>query len=247
MGTGRFWEVDAARGAAVLAMIIYHLFFDLSYFGVAAIAVTEGLWAIFARCIAVTFIFVAGVSLAITRWRHPLLSHGSYLIRGLKIAACGLGITIATWLFVPDEFIFFGILHMIGIGIMLAPFFIRLGMLNLLIGIAIIIAGHRMNDALITMPWLAWLGIPYYGMATLDWFPLFPWFGVMLIGIAIGGFLYPFGKPRWDERRVGKLGKKTAGRAIAWIGRHSLAIYLIHQPALILAVLLLSGKIAGFL
>jgi len=245
MSSTRFWELDAVRGLAIVAMIVYHLAFDLDYFGITSIPVTEGWWRIFARSIAIMFLLIVGIALAISKARHPEQAYGEYLLRGWKILACGFAITAVTLLVAPKEFIFFGILHLIGFSVMLAPFFFRLGWWNLVIGgSSIAIGGYVNNHLVLRTPLLAWLGIPHYGMTTLDWFPMLPWFGVVLLGLAIGGFLYLDGKARW---RLETMEKNIGGRALAWMGRRSLVIYLVHQPILILTVLLVSGKIAMYI
>ncbi len=84
----RFWEVDAARGIAIAMMVVYHLAYDLDYFGGYDIDATSGSWARFADATASTFLFLVGVSLAIsysrTRQREPGRSlFAKYLLRGL--------------------------------------------------------------------------------------------------------------------------------------------------------------------
>src|SRR5215208_4515723 len=83
----RFWEVDAARGIAIAMMVVYHLMFDLDYFGGYAIESTSGFWALFADATAGTFLFLVGVSLAISYSRASAGLQGQslfwkYLLRG---------------------------------------------------------------------------------------------------------------------------------------------------------------------
>lgn len=212
-------------------MIAYHFSFDLDYLGIKSIFVTEGWWRVFARSIAILFLLLVGIGLSISNARQPARTHREYLLRGGKILGCGMLVTAATLLVVPEAFIFFGILHLIGFSVMLAPWFFRFGWWNLFFGAISIGIGNYLNERIVTTTAFAWLGIPHYGMNTLDWFPLLPWFGVVLLGLAIGGFLYQQGKPRWQ---VGKNMEKNAlARMLALVGRKSLVIYLVHQPILL--------------
>ncbi len=119
----RILEIDAMRGMAIIAMIAYHLFFDLDYFNIIDIPVTEGVWKVFARSVATTFLLVVGIALAVKQARNPPYFH--YFWQGVKIGLCALGITVVTLLVVPDAFIFFGILHLIAISTIIAPLFFR--------------------------------------------------------------------------------------------------------------------------
>lgn len=247
----RFIELDAMRGIAILAMIVYHFSFDLDYLGIKSIPVTEGWWRIFARSIATLFLLLVGMGLSISSVRQPDRTHYEYLLRGGKILACGMLITLVTLLAAPEAFIFFGILQLIGFSVMFAPWFFRFGQWNLFFGAIVIGIGDYLNQMIVSTTALAWLGIPHYGMNTLDWFPLLPWFGVALIGLAIGGFLYPDGKLRWKHEKQEKHNKIEKSiisiiTPIAWLGRHSLIVYLLHQPILIFSLLLATGNFGFF-
>ena len=128
------WEIDVLRGIAVVAMVLYHFSYDLAYlvglFDVGFFRSGAGLN--MGRMIGGTFIFLAGLSLALSYSRAvasqlpggPLF--WKYLGRGLRIFSYGLVITFFTWIFLPNEMIVFGILHLIGASIILAYPFLRL-------------------------------------------------------------------------------------------------------------------------
>jgi uncharacterized membrane protein len=85
-----------------------------------------------------------------------------------------------------------------------------------------------------------WLGFVPQQLYSVDYYPLLPWFGVVLIGVCAGNTLYPNHRRRFalpDLSRVIPL------RALAFMGRHSLLIYLVHQPLIIL-LLSLTGVIS---
>lgn len=240
---GRFWEIDAARGIAILMMITYHFLYDLTYFGVADIPVTTGFWRLFALACACTFVFLVGLSLSISRERA--LQKGitgapltwKFLKRGAFIFALGCGITIVTWYVIGGGYILFGILHLIGLSICLSPLFFPLQKKNLIAG-AIVIALALVVSAIEGPIWLAWLGIHPTWFYSVDYEPLIPWFGLVLLGLGTGAYLYPKGRPL---RPIKEPCPPVTGLLTA-AGRHSLLIYIIHQPVIIL-MLLVAGVI----
>ena len=218
----RFWEIDTLRGIAIVLMIIFHIAFDLSYFGNYGLDIHSGLWRLLGRTTASIFILLAGISLSLSHSRSAA-GMEKYLTRGLKIFSWGLLITLLTYILFPEEFIIFGILHFIGLSIILAYPFLRQKRWNLIIGLAIIIVGLSLKGPLLLFP------TPF---RTFDYFPLFPWFGLVLIGIFLGNSLYP------NHTRSFSLPEVST--PLSTIGRHSLFIYLLHQPILI-ALLYLFG------
>jgi uncharacterized membrane protein len=157
----------------------------------------------------------------------------------MKIFGLGVLITIVTYLLIGEGFIFFGVLHCIGASIIIAPLFFGRVRTGLFAAIGILAAGILIPG--ISGPvWFAWMGIHPAYFYTLDYFPLLPWLGVVLLGLTTGTYLYPQGK------RVLSLPEQTPrGTApICWMGRHSLILYLIHQPViLILLAFLFPGSI----
>lgn len=235
MSGARYWEIDAARGIAIIMMVTYHLLYDLVYFGAADIAVTSGFWRMFALTCACTFVFLVGLSLHISRERAiqngvkgPALVR-KYLMRGLSILALGFGITIVTWYVIGGGYILFGILHLIGLSICLAPLFFSLQKKNLIAGLIVIALALVVTGAEGPL-WLAWLGIHPPDFYSVDYEPLIPWFGLVLLGLGTGACLYPGGRPL---RQIPQPCPPITG-LLAAAGRHSLLIYVIHQPVLIL-------------
>ena len=119
-----------------------------------------------------------------------------YLQRGLKIFGLGLIITLATWIWPGEGFIVFGALHCIGISIILAYPFLRFRYQNLLLGIILISIGIILKNFTFDFYWLLWLGFTPSTFYTVDYFPLLPWLGVVLIGIFVGNIIYPNFKRR---------------------------------------------------
>ncbi|HWQ19917.1 MAG TPA: heparan-alpha-glucosaminide N-acetyltransferase, partial [Methanotrichaceae archaeon] len=230
----RFWELDMIRGLAAVMMVLYHMLFDLSYLGGYNINVYSGFWLRFAQATASIFIVLAGISLAISRSRAKERGQDPFpriLRRGLWIFSLGMVITFVTYALFRDEFIIFGVLHFLGVSIVLAYPFLGLRFTNLIAGIGIISAGLYLQGLSISSPWLLWLGMAPKDFYTLDYFPLIPWFGLVLIGVFLGNELYG-----GQRRRAGlpDLYPYLPVRFLDFLGRNSLAIYLIHQPALII-------------
>ncbi len=244
----RYREIDVARGIAVVTMILFHSAFDLNFFGVLPLNVSGGFLRMLAYLTASTFIFLVGVSFTISYARASQRLAGrdlplKYVRRGLSIFGYGLVITAVTWLFLPSAYIVFGILHFIGIAIVLAPLFVRFDAEKLIIAsIACLIAGYVTNA--VSGPWpLLWLGIHPESFTSLDYVPLLPWFGLVLVGMACGSLFYP------DGRRGFALpvAEPAFARPLDFLGRHSLVIYFLHQPVILLLLMVLAPEaVPGF-
>ena len=224
----RFWEIDLLRTVAVVMMITFHALYLLSYFDIHNVGVHYGFWPWFARVAAGTFIFLAGVSLTISQARSSKRM-SNFMLRGLKIFAWGMAITLITWLIVPDEYVRFGILHFFGIAFMLGPFFLRFRFINLILGIALLAIGIYLWSTSFGFPWLFWLGLRPHHFYTLDYFPLLPWFGLFLVGMFCGKMLYPQGNRRFHIPEF----NNPVTSALTLPGRHPLVIYIGQWPILI--------------
>ncbi len=239
---GRVWEIDFLRGIAVIAMVLYHFSYDLAYFAhlFDVRFFWSGLGLNIGRVIGGTFIFLAGLSLTLSyrRWVSSQLPRQKlfrrYLGRGVRIFSYGLLITLVTWVLVPEGMIVFGVLHLIGASIVLAYPFLRFRLPNVALGVGCIAAGLYLSTLRTDQPWLVWLGLrPDF--STLDYWPVFPWFGVILLGVFVGNVLYG------GEKRatLGPAPEVVGVRPLTFLGRHSLPVYLAHQPVLIAALVLL--------
>jgi len=231
----RFWEIDFLRGLAIIMMIIFHFFYDLNYFGVQGINFRFGFWWIFGRMIVTTFILLVGISLTFSYSRAKKRKTGwklfkKYLLRGLKIFGWGLIITVITWTFLERGFIIFGVLHFIGISIILAYPFLKLRSWNILLAVIFILIGVYIENLTFNSYWLIWTGLRPYYLYTVDYIPIFPWFGAILFGLFLGNLLYPNGKRRLKIRDLSNF---SFIKLFCFLGKNSLLIYLIHQPILI--------------
>ncbi|HFQ81658.1 MAG TPA: DUF1624 domain-containing protein [Desulfobacterales bacterium] len=220
----RLWQLDCLRGLAVLMMLVSNFLFDLFYF-TAILNPASGFPAWLARATAGLFVLLAGVSLTISYTRPTARRQGfkKYLRRGAGIFALGMLITLATRIAVGRQYVVFGILHLIGSGIILSYPFLKHRRFALPAGLLILLAAPFMGSLRAASGWLLWLGIQSSGFVSVDYTPLVPWFGIMLIGIALGGFVIPAPSPMPRSRLI---------RLSALCGRHSLMIYFAHQPLL---------------
>jgi uncharacterized membrane protein len=234
----RFWEIDLLRTFAIVMMITFHTlyllnYFDIQYTGVPGMRYEFWWW--FPKLTGGTFIFLAGLSLTITFSRGKRIS--GFMLRGLKIFAWGMGITLITWLISREGYVRFGILHFFGIAFILAPFFTRFRFINLVLGIALMAIGIYLQEqrVLVDFPWLLWLGLMPRGFWTMDYWPLLPWFGLFLVGMFLGKILYPQGNRRFHIHEF----NDPVTSALTLPGRHPLVIYLAQWPAVIGVLLLI--------
>ena len=237
----RFREIDAVRGIAILMMIVFHTVFDISFFLIAPVNVETGFWRYFALATASLFLLVVGISLVISHARSSGKKSGfalakKFLVRGAGIFALGLLVTLATWLYLHEGFIIFGILHLIGVSVMLSVLFFRFGKYNIVIGM-LFIAGGFFIGSVHGPVWLLPLGVQPASFSSVDYTPLIPWFGVVLVGIGLGECLYSGGVRQFTVPDVPAL----LVHALVFLGQHSLLIYLVHQPVIILLLAAVTG------
>ncbi|MDD1704329.1 MAG: DUF1624 domain-containing protein [Methanoregula sp.] len=233
-GPSRFFEIDLFRGIAIGIMVLFHTLFDLIRIGICPVTVTSGFWKYFAFATTALFLLLVGISFTISYARAaanlaPVELYLKFLKRGAGIFALGLLVTLVTWLCLGEDFIVFGILHLIGVSVILAPLFYRFERYNLALGIVFILLGYLL--AAIPGPaWLLPLGMHPAAWISVDYEPLFPWFGVVLAGLGIGSILYPGGARSFSLPEI----PERWERILTFPGKHSLLIYLVHQPVIIL-------------
>lgn len=233
----RIWELDALRGVCILCVIVVHFLFDLSFFG--GLNLTLPAWYVFIQEYGgAIFVVLSGVCVTL----------GSKSVRrGLIVFACGMLITAVTYgmyrlgMSGADVVVKFGVLHLLGVCMLVYPAFKKLPPAALaLLGLAIAITGYAIRGVVVPQHWLFPLGLTYEGFTSSDYFPLFPQLGYFLIGAAIG-------KTAYREKRTflpGAFQQTPVARFFCWCGRQSLFIYLLHQPivyGLLEFVLLLRG------
>lgn len=226
----RIIAIDVARGLALLAMAIYHFAWDLEFFGYAAPGTTlQPEWKYFARLIASSFLILVGISLVLGHAKK--LELHAFGLRLTKVTLAAAVISLATWVFVPGGFIFFGILHSIALGSVLALVFLKLHWGANLVAAGFFISGSLyFKTELLSAPAFYWLGLAPTPPVSNDYVPVFPWFGLILIGIAIAQLALQF---NFTTRLAQWKPDNRITDGLTFFSRHSLLTYLIHQPLLL--------------
>lgn len=245
----RFWEVDLLRGLAVIMMIVFHFLFNLDFFGEYHYVLDSGFWSYFQQATAALFFLTAGIALTLSHARALSYARAGdrdfwrFFRRGVKIFAWGMVITVVTRFFLQEGFVVFGVLHCIGVSIILAYPFLKRYLWAFPVGVFCLVAGNYLDNFTFTFPWLLWLGFIPEQFYTVDYFPLLPWFGLFLLGLFLGGLLYPSG---WRRFFLPDCPAFPPLRWVIFLGRHSLVIYLLHQPALLVVLTVLGVIDFGF-
>ncbi len=246
MTTKRFWEIDFIRGIAVVLMIFFHTIWDLAYFETIAFNISSFSWQLFGKSIGFIFIFILGLSLTLSQTKESSNNSSvwhKFIRRGSILLGLGLIISIVTYFIFDRQYVRFGILHLLGTSIILAYPFLRFyWWFNAIFGCILIAVGNCLSTFSIDYPWLIPLGLRQWGISMVDYYPIFPWFGAVLLGIAAGNLIYFQGDRQFILEDYSSL---FFINWLAFLGRHSLFIYLIHQP-IIFALLVLTGIIPLF-
>jgi len=221
----RIWELDALRGVCILGVIIVHFCFDLVYFlGVnahfpaAAVFIQEYGGTI--------FVLLSGVCVTL----------GSHSVkRGAVVFGFGMLITLVTFgmyrLGMADRsiIIWFGVLHLLGVCMLLYPVYRHLptGAMAAL-GAILVVLGYTVTNTVVQARWLFPLGFMYPGFASSDYFPLLPHLGWYMLGTVLGRTVYRNKTSLLPRVRQ----ENPFVRFFCFCGRQSLWIYLGHQPIL---------------
>ncbi|HVQ01369.1 MAG TPA: heparan-alpha-glucosaminide N-acetyltransferase, partial [Candidatus Thermoplasmatota archaeon] len=224
------------RGIAIIMMVIYHIMFDVVFLNISYIDLSSIPVLLFLYPIGTMFLLLVGVSLTLSysRTEGTLSSwerQRKFIIRGLYIFGGGLLVTLGTWLYLKQGYVIFGVLHCIGVSTILVYPLIKQRVYPLILGILCVLIGVFLQlTVVVDFPWLLWLGLIPNNFYTVDYFPLLPWLGVILIGIFLGNRLYQNNQRRF---RIKDLSQMVVVRGMCFLGRHSLLIYLLHQPIIV--------------
>ena len=228
----RIWELDALRGLCILGMIVIHIVYDVFTF--ASISFTIPQWLFFVSQYGhVLFVLISGICVTL----------GSRCVkRGIIVYLAGMLITAVTVVMdyvlkMGNVRIWFGILHILGVCMMLYPLFRKLPSWALaLVGCVFVAIGYWFTTFTVEADFLFPLGLRSGRIFTgADFFPIFPGLGTFLLGTAVGKSLY-----REKKTRLPNISADNGIlRLLRFVGMHSLEVYLIHQPIIFTIVILL--------
>lgn len=206
----RLWYIDFVRGLAIIGMIVYHLIFDLYLLGQSHLNPFSPPLIVFARLVASLFLFLVGASFFLSARKYP--HHHRLFVRTLKrsliIFLAASLVSLVTFLINPGLTVRFGILHLVAVSLLL------------LLPLSLV-----RSTLLLTVIALIFLLVPQPppALPTFDYYPLFPWFGIVILGYLSAHYL-PTGKQTPPSPLI---------KPFLFLGRHSLIAYLFHQPILI--------------
>ena len=227
--------VDVLRGFAVAQMVVYHFIYDLNYIGWLKLRMlVDQPWVGWRTAIVTQFLLLVGISLVLRMSFKPAL--GDFFRRWAEVAGAALLVSAGSWLVFGPRFIWFGILHFIAAALLLVRPLVRLGAWNLALGAIALLAGLTLaNPAFNAFPASA-IGFVEKTPRTEDYVPLFPWIGVVLIGVGLGSLWQRAG---W--RVPAPLASLNAHppRLLQLLGTWALTVYLVHQPVLLGTLMLL--------
>ena len=221
----RIWELDVLRGVCILGMVVVHLIYDLQTFFSLPFLADSRLFDLIKQWGGVLFLLISGI--CVTLGSHPVR-------RGLIVFACGLICSAVTagmcFLNMADKsiIIYFGVLHCLGVCMLLWPLFKRLPVWALgLLGLGLTVLGLWISGSVVVdFPWLIPLGLVPGDFASSDYFPLLSNLGFFLVGAFLGKTLY-----RKKETLLPRV--NPANPVLAFftlLGKWSLPVYLLHQP-----------------
>lgn len=243
--------VDVVRGLAIVGVIVFHTVWDLRYFSFTSYdPVWDPVWLGFAKVLVNTFLGLVGVSLVLAH-AHDI-DWPKFWRRWLILLAAALAVSLVTFFAFGDGFVYFGVLHAIALYSLMGLAVLRWrAWLILVVALVFIVPPHLWPNPLFNDKWLAWIGFWTEHPNTEDLVPIFPSFGAVLVGVAIGRVLIDSGLgARLALFRPGNF----IWRGLIWCGRWSLILYLLHQLVIFsvlfgLAQLLQPGheqQVAGF-
>ncbi len=237
MKSKRICLFDEIRGFAVILMVIYHTLFSMVF-----IFDSEKLYPLMMKImpyeplIPILFISICGIVCSFSR---------SNLKRGIRIFILAIVVTVVTYVFMPEMTIYFGILHFLGIALMIYVLTEKLTdkinkMYGMIVSVLLFVVFYnipqryigilpypyiRVPDGLYQYYWLSFIGFPSADFTSGDYFPLIPYIFLFFSGVFLGKTI--------KGKELPSFFYQSYLPPLDFIGRHALVIYLLHQPLII--------------
>ncbi len=237
MATRRFALIDALRGFAIVQMIVFHFTHNLSQLGWVEVAVNRDQpWAAWRIAIVTQFLLLVGVSQMLRSNFNP--ASRAFWRRWAQVAAAAAVVSFGSRLVFGERFISFGILHFIAVALLFAQPLLRFGLWNLPLGLGALVLGLLVEDPRFDAWPANMLGFATVAPQVEDYVPLFPWLGVVLVGLGLGAW--------WRRRGFAAPAQLDAAspRFLTLLGTWPLTVYLAHEPILVGAIWVF-GKVIG--
>ncbi len=217
----RYHLLDSLRGVCIILVVLYHALYNLSeiFGGRYSFFRSDGM-NLFRNCFVAVLIILSGISCSLSR---------SNLKRGLKTLAFGLIISAVTYFFMPQEFISFGILHFFGVAMLIfSASYKIINKIPVWLGAPICFALYFLTQNLyylsapLPKSFLLYILGFNTGFYSADYYPLLPWIFLFFIGCLLGRY--------FKDGRVPDIFCSNPIKPLSFIGRHTMIIYLAHQP-----------------
>ena len=216
----------------MFAMIIYHFYWDLGYFGFIDLrVVTQGLGLIIAQLIGLSFITIAGIS---SRLQSLTNSYKSKMVRRIfRLMSISIAISILTFIIDKSNFIFFGILHFLSVCSLISLILIKIKsnfqLLLICLGTGLI----SISEITFNIPFIfSWLGFSKELPLTNDFYPIIPWITFYFFGFWLGSIINEITNKKYENISINDPQPGLVLKLIEYVGRKSLVIYILHQPLL---------------
>lgn len=220
----RIWEIDLVRGILIILMIVLHILFNLEYFYNLPINYSYGFVNVVRIIVASFFILISGISTSFSR---------NSFKRGLMVFSVAMIITLITYIFNNEAYIVFGILHLLGICMLVSPVLKKLNIPWLFILLAILtLISYIITNIEVESSYLFMFGLENEDFVSLDYYPLLPWSLFFVGGILLSKIIYK------EKKSIFPFEIKD--NFVSFLGRNSLLVYVIHQPIILAAMFLFS-------
>lgn len=237
--TKRLKLLDSLRALAIFLMVLYHTAYDLREYIGLPIDYHSPFWFSLGKASALLFMILSGFSAGLSKnpSRH-----------GLQVLTWGMVITLTTYILMPS-YVRFGILHLLGTGMLFSPYLLRLPpLILLLVAGGIGTGGYWALHMTVPYAWLLPFGLTYSGFSSIDYYPLFPYLSVTILGVLFFKYYKHFAqeyKPALEDENKAPVTPKRWARFVESLSKHSLAIYLVHQPLLVGGIFLFTHSYGG--